>query len=214
MTSKSSFVKLSLETLTYGRRFHLRNRPPGTYAARRYGFMRTNVRLNETESRDSPSEDSEMSAISGTEYSTSSTEAGAPAYRHDRETSRSCRWEIRAQIDLFDAGHTAPWQTAARAQNGGSASVLPGILRHSASRVKIEVAQGPPPDRIQRPARPRPPSAAGRGPVDVASGRGRLRSCPTWRAVCGRSGRLRVFAVPAVSKSSVDIGATNTSRCR
>src|SRR5258708_28831696 len=37
------------------------------------------------------------------------------------EPSRSCRWEIRAQIDLFGAGHTAPWQTAARAHNGGNA---------------------------------------------------------------------------------------------
>ncbi len=40
---------------------------------------------------------------------------------HERETSRSSRWEIRAQIDLFGSGHIAPWQTAARAQIGGSA---------------------------------------------------------------------------------------------
>jgi hypothetical protein len=39
---------------------------------------------------------------------------------HDRETSRSGRWEIRAQIDLFGAGQTAPRQTRDCAQNGGS----------------------------------------------------------------------------------------------
>src|SRR5258708_10727389 len=37
--------------------------------------------------------------------------------RHDCETIRPCRWEIGAQIDLFGAGQTAPWQTATRAHN-------------------------------------------------------------------------------------------------
>src|SRR5258707_11291740 len=40
--------------------------------------------------------------------------------RHDCETIRPCRWEIGAQIDLFGAGQTAPWQTATRTHNGGS----------------------------------------------------------------------------------------------
>jgi hypothetical protein len=52
------------------------------------------------------------------------------AVRHHRETSRPCRWEIRAQIDLFGAVLTAPWQTPARAQNGGSSCACPLSAKH------------------------------------------------------------------------------------
>jgi hypothetical protein len=40
--------------------------------------------------------------------------------------------QIRAQIDLFGVGHAAPWQTAARAHNGGyRASSDHRIVQHT-----------------------------------------------------------------------------------
>src|SRR5258708_8140079 len=73
--------------------------------------------------------------------------------RHDCETIRPCRWEIGAQIDLFGAGQTAPWQTATRTHNGGYRALRTG----RAVTVCNEI-----PSRAGTPGAPR----AGPGPAE------------------------------------------------
>src|SRR5260221_11997706 len=66
--------------------------------------------------------------------------------RHDCETIRPCRWEIGAQIDLFGAGQTAPWQTATRTHNGGYGALRTGRAVNGCyeSRARAGTAGAPP----------------------------------------------------------------------